>query len=395
MKKIVMIFLDAFSSRYMCNSPFLDSISNRKFYTAMRPMFAFQGIGTALFTGTSIGTNKIWCDYVLKTDKCSTPILLKRLMKLCSYLPDDTLDKYSRFVLSKIFKHDHGTPNVIPPDLIDNFELKQKNSCMENRPLGDIVTLFDQLRYHKKKFCVIGMSASIRDPTSEKILKLIKKDYDLLLIKFISLDRMGHKYGPTSNIVLERVRTIDNVMKDIVESSIEEEIDFVFFSDHGMTPISETVNIYSTLDKLPVKIVDDYILFIGSTVACFWFKNLYAKEVITGTLKDMRSGSILTNDQLESFEIVGSENGELIFALKEGEVFFPDFYRTRSPPKGMHGYSDNNYDSPILSICTHNTSIEFERRDIVRHIDIMPTVLELLNLPIPSTCEGRSLIKTS
>lgn len=392
MKKIVMIFLDAFSSRYFDDSPFFSTISNEKFFTTLRPMFAFQGIGAALFTGTSVSTNKIWCDYVLKTDGESTPRLLKYILKLCDILPDDNLNKYSRFVLNKLFKQKYGTPNIIPPDLIDYFELKLKNSYTENRPLGNIVTLFDQLRNYEKKFYVLGLSASIYDPTSKDILRLLKKDYDLFLVKFNSLDRLGHKHGPGSKIIQKRIKEIDNIIREIIESNSRDDIDFIFFSDHGMVPVSETINIFDILDKLSVKIIDDYILFIGSTVISFWFKNDNARKIIMNALKYANFGNIITEGQLNDFGISNVENGELIFILEEGKVFSPDFYRVKVPPKGMHGYAFQKYDTPILSICTHDPSIIFENRDTY-HIDIMPTVLELLGLPIPSTCEGKSLIK--
>ncbi len=306
MKKVAMIFLDAFSSNYLTseNTPFLSNLSKEGFYTGLKPMFAFQGIGAAIFSGTPPNTNKIWCDYVLKTDRNnSMPKFLKYLTLLCDILPTDNLNKYSRFALYKLFKQSYGIPNVIPTDLLDCFDLKLKKSYTDPKPLGDIVTLFDQLRDHNKRFYVSGLSGSLVDPTANEILKILKESYDLFLIKFGSLDKLGHKYGPESEKVHKKLREIDTILREVVESEVSEGVDFVFFSDHGMSPVFDTINLFDVLDKLQVKMVDDYILFLGSTVANFWFNNKRAREVITEALTGVDFGEVLTDVELKELKI--------------------------------------------------------------------------------------------
>ena len=95
MKKVVMIFLDAFSSSYLTseNAPFLNELSKEGFYTILKPMFAFQGIGAAMFSGTPPNTNKIWCDYVIRTNRdYPMPKLLRYLIKCCDTFPNDNLN---------------------------------------------------------------------------------------------------------------------------------------------------------------------------------------------------------------------------------------------------------------------------------------------------------------
>ncbi len=89
---------------------------------------------------------------------------------------------------------------------------------------------------------------------------------------------------------------------------------------------------------------------------------------------------------------IGREYGDLIFALKDGYTIFPDFFRKYRPPKGMHGYVFPIHDAPIIIIFDPSLSTDFKRKGVVRHIDIMPTILELLHLRVPETCEGESLL---
>lgn len=390
-----MIFLDAFSSKYLEKVPFLNDISKEGYYTTIKPMFAFQGIGASLFSGTLPNTNKIWCDYVISNKPGSTPKLLKRLIAILDLIPNDNLNKYSRYILYKLFNREFGTPNVIPPNLLDFFELKLKKEYTESKPLGEIVTLFDELKNRSIDYYVSGLSGGLFDPTAKDILKVLKEDYGLFFFKFGSLDKLGHKYGPESKKVYKRILEIDNILKRVVESEVNEDTYYVIFSDHGMGPVFNTINLFDVLNELPVNMPDDYVLLLNSTVASFWFKSKKAKEIIGNTLKNVGFGDILDKPKLKELGIdkIGYEYGELIFALKEGYVFFPDFYRKNIAPKGMHGYAYPTYDAPILLIYSPNPSVNIERREIIQYIDIMPTVLDLLGLPIPSTCEGKGLDK--
>jgi len=383
-----MVFLDAFSSRYISMAPFLNSISRKGYYTPLSRTFALgKGLGTSIYTGTTRNTNKVWCDYVLRDQPYSNPSLFKFCVRLCDLIPSDKFNKYSRYAVYRLFNKPFGTPNIIPPDLLDFFKLKPGNQ--------EIVTMFDHINNNGKQYCVSGLSPSLFDPTSNSILEEMKKDCDLFFIKFGALDKLGHKYGPESDEIRERVSQLDKVLKNLVESAPDKYTHFVFFSDHGMTPVHNKINLFSLLDKLPIKFPEDYLFFLHSTIACFWFNNNDAKRIINEALQKVDFGDILDRSKLEELGIdkIGSEYGELIFTLKEGYVFFPDFYRKKASPKGMHGYAIQDYDRPILII--HSLSSKTEdmgKKDKVGHIDIMPTVLDFLDLPIPSTCEGDSLI---
>jgi hypothetical protein len=162
-----------------------------------------------------------------------------------------------------------------------------------------------------------------------------------------------------------------------------------------MVPVNENVDLGHILQGLPLRMPDDYIFFLNSTVANFWFHNERAKEVIVEELENIEQGIVLDKPKLKELGIdkIGSEYGELLFALKEGGVFFPDFYRRRKPPKGMHCYAFSSYDKPPFIVYSPGVSYNSNKDVKARFIDVMPTILDLLDLPIPSTCEGRSLLK--
>lgn len=399
MSTVVMIWLDAFSSKYLDprKTPFIFKLSRFGCYTTLESTFAFSGVGVSAFTGTRVNTHKVWSDCILRQSS-NPPAAFKWLLRLCDKIPDDILSQYAGNIVRRIFRYNPGIPNLIPVELVDFFDTKEEKRLTEEKPLKGITTLFDQLRECEVKYLTTGLYESIFERwIIRKALKALTKDYRFVLLKLGSLDRLGHKYGPESKEVQRKLREVDTIVRQVVERGIEsgERVHFVIFSDHGMTPIKGHVDLMNMLERLPVKVRQDYIVFLNSTVASFWFNNERAKELIVEELETIEEGIILDNTKLKELEIdeIGYEYGDLLFALKAGNVFFPDFYRKRKPPKGMHGYAFSTYDKPPFIIYSPDTSYELQPGVKAGLIDVMPTILDLLALPVPATCEGKSLPK--
>lgn len=399
MSKVVMMWLDAFSSTYVDpqKTPFISELCRSGLYTTLKPLFAFVGIGVSAFTGTAINTHQVWCDCILRESK-SPPAVFRKLLSLCDKLPDDTLDQYARNIVCRIFGYNPGIPNLIPVELVNLFETKEKKRLTGRDPVPGVATLFDQLRQCQVKYFVAGFYESLLERLIfRRTLHALDKDYRFILFHLGSLDRLGHKYGPESPEIRRRLGELDELVKRVVQKGIEIDASthFVIFSDHGMTPVKSHIDLMSILERLPIKMGKDYILFLNSTVANFWFSSQKAKDLVMEELEKIEPGVILDKSKLKELEIdkVGSEYGESFFALNEGNVFFPDFYRRRRPPKGMHGYAFATYDKPPFVIYPSDISSISGQNADARFIDVMPTILDLLSLPVPSSCEGRSLLK--
>ncbi len=393
-----MIWLDAFSSRYVVpmKTPFICEMAGSGLHTNLEPLFAFAGIGASAFTGTSVNTHKIWCDYVFR-ESGNSPAYLKWLLRLCDIVPHDIMNQYARYVVCRILGYNPGTPNLIPLELMDSFNIKERKRLTDEQPIEGVLTLFEQLSNQGIRYFVSGFYESVFEKQITKsVLQALTGDDRFILFRLGSLDRLGHKYGPESEEVTRRLGEIDAIVKEVVTAGtrMNPSTHFIIFSDHGMTPVSEHVDLMAALESLPVKIRQDYIVFLNSTVANLWFRNQKAKDFVTEALGNNEQGIILDEPKLKELGIdkIGSEYGDLLFALKEKRVFFPDFYRRRTPPRGMHGYAFASYDKPPFIIYSPDISYNKGQQMKAEFIDVTPTVLDLLNLPIPSTCEGKSLL---
>lgn len=400
MNRVVMIWLDGFSSRYLNRqkTPFIAELAQSGFSTTLEPLFAFAGIGASTFTSTTVNSHKFWTDYMYDIST-HYPAILKYFFHLCDLLPSDIPSSYARYVACRVMGINPGTPNLIPVSLVDYFRTKEQKRLTGHNPIEGTTTLFDQMREHDVPFLTVGFYESILETRIvNRVLKALTEDYRFILFRLGSLDKLGHRYGPESPEMTKKLGKINSTVREVVETGqrLDSQLHFVIFSDHGMVPVKEHVDITSLLERLPVKMVEDYIMFLNSTVASFWFSNEKAKQIITEALGKVKTGVVLDETKLKELEIekIGAEYGELLFTLKEGNVFFPDFYRRRKPPKGMHGYAFPTYDKPPFIIYTPGTSYKTGQNVNTRFIDVMPTVLDLLNLPATSTCVGKSLLKS-
>jgi predicted AlkP superfamily pyrophosphatase or phosphodiesterase len=287
------------------------------------------------------------------------------------------------------------TSALIPVDMLDYFESSQPPIFKPNA-LGKITTLFDVLRKNNINFKFIAQPLTKGDDdTFNKAIESVEKgNYSFWFIKFGNLDSLGHIFGPKSHELRKELKKIDSLVEQIMNQFRAKYSNslFIILSDHGMIEVNKKVDLTQELTDLNLCIPKDYIFFLDSTMARFWFFNQIAKKKITSKLSDIKEGYMphITNLEQLGINNIGYRYFEEIFVLNERNIFFPDFFWRSTPPKGMHGYAHEVSSKPILIFS--NSDIEMKEKKCAHFADIMPTILELLNLEIPEYCEGESLL---
>jgi predicted AlkP superfamily pyrophosphatase or phosphodiesterase len=203
---------------------------------------------------------------------------------------------------------------------------------------------------------------------------------------------LGHKYGPRSKEVLDAVRYVDHVVNRVLLSmeTIKDPAQLLLFSDHGMTPVTTSIDIESKLAKLEAKPLIDFFYYLNSTVASFFFISERGRVEVTRLLDGLEHGRVLS--QQDWTELGGPpplSYGHTHFALDEGTAIFPDFYGRRLRPKGLHGYAFPSYDRPILIT---SPPLRGNTPTTVRFEDLAPTIASLLSLTPEASWEGRTLL---
>ena len=101
----------------------------------------------------------------------------------------------------------------------------------------------------------------------------------------------------------------------------------------------------------------------------------------------------MDDKELSSFRINFPHNlyGDDIFLLDQGYSIYPNFM-SWAKPKAMHAY-DPGYKEQRGFIILHGKLFENGIRNKVNIADIMPTMLDILKMEIPTVVEGKSLIR--
>jgi len=404
-KKVIVMFIDAFSSNYLKNElcPALYALSEKYQCYDIDPMFAFQGIGATIYTGTWPNTTKIWAEYVRGDDEflCERPFL-QEILTFVDSIPNDRINWDVRYVLLKLFGKEYiGTPNAIPAKQLRYFKTcLQKAYTRENCISATLKTLFDVARENEISYNFIHPPTQLEHRAIDTTIKSIYDGImpDLTILHLGSLDLIGHNYGPNTEEMREGIKKIDDAVGNITQAINESAngIQLVIFSDHGMSPVLEYLNILEIVNDLSVSIGDDYFMFLDSTMARFWFRNSDAKKEIINALSKCKQGHILEPGECAKHHIdnLNGEHGEIIYAVDDGVAIYPDYFRRHDPPKGMHGYASPD-DNPIMILCSEGTvprsHISLDPTKPLEMVDIMPIILDLLNCPIPESCESKLL----
>ena len=133
------------------------------------------------------------------------------------------------------------------------------------------------------------------------------------------------------------------------------------------------------IQKLNLKFGSDFLYVIGSTTAEFWFLNRIAEEKTLEMLKKLKYGRIISQ---KDFKI---KTNSIIFLADFKTAFFPNSF-SNYHFKAMHGW--NPREQKTLYIIAHK---DFKGEKNARMIDMLPTILRIMNLP-RLNCDGKSLI---
>jgi hypothetical protein len=400
-RKVIMILIDGFSSKYVSKqlSANLYSLKEADCLAKLTPMFGFQGVGAAMYSGAPSNITGIFTEFVLRQNEpVSQSHFLQMLLRISDNLPRDSLCLNTRALLFKLIRfRNAGVSNLIPPEILDRFSPKIQKKFTSYGSLGKIKTVFDIMQENGMSFDLLKPLPLSETNSFNNIIGKIKRGTlpDLMVIHPCSLDILGHDFGPNSKQIEHAITIMDNHIGHIVKSTefLKDEIMIIILSDHGMVPVKKYFDLKYVLNEIPLKLGKDYLVFMDSTMARFWFFNNRARELIAEKLSPIKFGRILDKKDRTALGIekIGDEYGELIYAVNDGVVIFPDFFRKWSPPKGMHGYSFQTYDTPIFALYCNKKKLTIQGSP--RFIDITPTILDYFELQNPKSCEGFSLWK--
>ena len=180
------------------------------------------------------------------------------------------------------------------------------------------------------------------DRQTGSILLQAAERAETLIVCFPELDHAGHLFGPTSEAFKKTFLEFDRCLVEVIRSLEvgKPEFSLFIFSDHGMTRILRSFDIWSYLERAGFRLGRDYLAFINSTIVPFWFDHGHRQEIVD-SLNLSGAGHVLTEYEraLHHLRFPGDKFGEDFFLTDEGVECVPNFINlAQKKGRGMHGY---------------------------------------------------------
>ena len=398
----LLLQLDACRYDYISeiNTPFLFQMNQGRISGRLLPTFGFEPDAAyiaGLYPDEADGGAQYWYD------PSGSPFsYLDQWARVLNVLPD-LPERVLRRLIKRLTQRWCTSPTLstarVPFHLLRYFGFSMR--CRMDEPnFVRSDSIFDLLRKAGRE-CMYHSTPDYKVDLDSIITRAEKElfpPFEFVFFHIGDLDRVGHKCGPESMEISEALKRIDKGIEHIVKVANEhfDEVHLIILGDHGMMEVSRHLDIWSELKKLPFELEKDYLVFLDSTMARFWFFSNKAKKLITSFLEDTPGGHILTQEELNRYHLNYPHNrfGDLIFLADPGVLIYPNFYQNRQPVKGMHGYAPETPEQQSAFLI-HSPRITMPKV-IERPVDmrrVFPTVLNLLGLPIPEGLKLKSLLQ--
>ena len=391
MKPVLTFFLDALKPDSLQYMPFLNSFAYQR---RMRSELGHSvTCHPSMYSGVHPHKHLQW--FVWKYDPGTSPFQWARVFRYLG-LMDNLGSRYFLHKYTSMFRPRNtswfGVPLLVnlPLRYWPYFNVVEDRAWDEPGYLAEYPTVFDILRRHQLGFEVAGMRKEGGDEFEQMGQHQFGEIQPWTYFFIGSVDHFSHAYGQDAPETIERLRKLDELICSKYEqySRQTEDFDVFVFSDHGHIRVTRQVDIDDIFRRHGTDL-NRYIHLTESNYARFWFRNDGERAAVERILESIEGGFILTREHYRRYQLEMPDNryGDLVFYLDAPAIFSKTIWGFSRHQRSMHGYLPEypGSDGVFLSQrpLVDGTHVEL--------VDVLPTLLNSLDVPIPPYVEGRSL----
>ena len=245
--------------------------------------------------------------------------------------------------------------------------------------------------------------------------KYIAKSFnpEIIFIHLCSIDAVGHEAGPDSEESKKATIELDKRLKELYKFLDELNYNFIFLSDHGQKTVDTILNPELLLENRDIEVErvspgGGTHLFLRKSQERYEMKKMEAIDILRNT-KGVRN--VFKREELPYLD--SPRSGDIIASSEEGYWFHNYFENIKTPSDnserhvlGMHGSDlDRVMEVPLIingDEISHSFEEDLEtkrsrnyplKKDLPSIYDIAPTILDLLDIEVPSNLVGTPLLK--
>ena len=216
---------------------------------------------------------------------------------------------------------------------------------------------------------------------------------------FHGTDGAGHRHGPASQAARRALRGQDAELGRLVEGlerrGLRASTTLLVVSDHGMAPVAQVVNLAASLDAAGVRA---RVLGGGGFVSLVVEG---AAERAVAVARDLGLEAWRPEDAPAELRASHPRFGDVLVVAPVGTAIVREGLGGRlqqllalsgSTLQGGHGHRPEAPEMGAVFVAWGAGAAPGARLGAVRNLDVAPTVLALLGLPVPEWMEGRPLL---
>ncbi|MDD3118139.1 MAG: alkaline phosphatase family protein [Victivallales bacterium] len=358
----VFMFIDALGWEILQRHSFLEQELPYRYSVRMQFGYSSTAIPTIL-SGRPPQEHKHLSFYYYAPEK--SPFKIFKYLPL-KYLPSRIFDRWRvRHLLSKILARYYGFTGYfemysMPYNWLPFLDYIEKNDIFVPRGLAPVANLADVLQ----QAGVPGHISNWRLSEEENIARLgALLDEGQIRFAFLytaALDGLLHMHVREPEIIQRKLDWYAEHIRGLMARMKQhyDQFSFTVISDHGMTPLTGTVDLKGRIDALGLRYGVDYVAVYDATMARFWFLRPEGRERIFPLLEEVPGGRILSAAEKKHYGIDFADHmyGEEILLLPPGVQIAPSNMGLKALP-GMHGFAPEDRDSYAACLSTAEPEI--------------------------------------
>jgi len=350
----VVALIDALGWEYIRERKFLDDVL--PYRTPLQTVLGFSsGAIPTILTGLMPERHGHW--NLFYYDPKDAPFWWLRGF---NWLPRRVLDnRYGRKIIKELGRRVFGLGPTfeccVSPYLLPYFNFSERRDIYAPKGIENVPSLFDELERDGQGYRVY----TYHQCSDAEIFRRAKRDIadtdaTLFFLYLCEMDGFLHLHCKEPEAIAKKLQWYDEQLREVfaVARKRDRDASLVVCSDHGMTPVMHHADLVGEVERLGLRMPQDYLAVYDSTMARFWFFSEAAREQVTGVMQSLDCGRVLSQPELKKFGLNFSDDryGELIFLLNPGwMVAESDFNGRGWFPEGMHGYHpDDCYSDAIF-----------------------------------------------
>lgn len=349
-RDLVMVFMiDALGYELVGRGGFLDGIVGGE-RPRVRSIFGFSsGAIPSLFTGRMPSEHGHWSMY--RRDMGDSVFRRYRLpLSIAARLPRGhwrvrrwLADRLRRDGLTGYF-----SLYEIPLESIALFDLCERRNIYRPGAFDGVPGFFDRLEERGVPYRVWDWSVPTDRALNEMEEAAMGSRHRLLFLYTPALDAIMHVHGPDSDAAKGWLGWMEGRIEGILDAArgAGRRPILRVFGDHGMARVHKELDIRSIVDALRLRMPQEYLMFLDSSMARFWFFTEAARISIRDRLATLDGGRWMSDEELDNLGVSFPDRayGEAVYLCDPGVVILPSFMGS-APLAGMHGYHPDDADS--------------------------------------------------